>query len=197
MLLDLKGVVPPLPHLEITRFPQNRGGFALFGYSHVQHVAEGGHLLVPLLGHLEELVAVGQGVRPGGHLGAGHEPVSWGPPPGVQPEAHPRGDRRTPRWSSLCHPRATAEGTEVALQQRGGCGPARGGGVWALCPRLGDPQSFPKSGRSQGYPAGTELRSSRMGRDRPQAAGVPQGTLPAAVPTQGRWHRGSVAVLRG
>lgn len=36
-----------------------------------------------------------------------------------------------------------------------------------------------------------------MGRDCPQAAGVPQGTLPAAVPTQGRWHRGSVAVLRG
>lgn len=58
---------------------------ALAGYSHIQHVAESSHLLIPLLGDFKELVAVGEGVRPGGNLrgrAPAHQPAaaSWGAP---------------------------------------------------------------------------------------------------------------------
>lgn len=49
-----------------TKSPGKGSGTA--GYSHIQHVAESSHLLIPLLGDFEELVAAGEGVRPGGNL---------------------------------------------------------------------------------------------------------------------------------
>lgn len=60
-------------------------------YSHIQHVAESSHLLIPLLGDFEELVAVGKGVRPGGNL--------RGRAPACQPAAASLGvpARRPPR----------------------------------------------------------------------------------------------------
>lgn len=115
------------------------------GYSHVQHVAESGHLLIPLLRHFEELVAVGKGVRPGGDL--------WGRARAHQLLWHPGGYSPPPARDGGCRAPGRAPGTESLCWPRpgdtqlcGGTGTSRAG-VWVRGHLLQDtsPTSAPSA----------------------------------------------------
>jgi len=88
-------------------------------YSHVEHVAESSHLLIPLLRDFEELVAVGEGVRPGGNL--------QGRAQARQPAAASLGaPAHRPPGTGLPDPPVRAPGTESLCWPRRCCGRGKG-----------------------------------------------------------------------